>query len=128
MGYEYKVVPAPTKGAKVKGIKAPQDRFAHTIENLINELGAEGWVYLRSDTLPNERKSIFGARKVTDQSLLVFGREAFDAPVVEAEPYIDPAYREAKVEEPKVETAVAEEPAPAPEEPTASPSLGAATR
>ena len=42
-GWEYKVVPAPTKGLKGKGVKGAEGRFAHALENLMNEMGAEGW-------------------------------------------------------------------------------------
>ena len=44
--YEYKVVPAPTKGTKAKGVKTPHGRFANSIEGSLNMLAAEGWEYL----------------------------------------------------------------------------------
>ena len=43
MRYEYKILPAPTKGQKAKGLKAPEARFANTLEECLNEQAAEGW-------------------------------------------------------------------------------------
>ena len=36
--YEYKVVPAPTKGLKVKAIKTPEGRFALTVQEVLNAM------------------------------------------------------------------------------------------
>lgn len=72
--YEYKVVPAPTKGAKIKGVKTAEDRFAHALMDLMNDLGKKGWEYLRADTLPtNERAGLVG-RTTKYQNMLVFRR------------------------------------------------------
>ncbi len=73
--YEYKVVPAPEKGRKGKGVKGPRERFANALEALMNELGAEGWTYLRADTLPNEERSGLTGSSTTYQNMLVFCRE-----------------------------------------------------
>jgi hypothetical protein len=74
MAYEYKVVPAPARGAKARGLKTTAARFAHALEALMNELGAEGWEYVRADTLPcEERKGLTGTT-TTYQNLLVFRR------------------------------------------------------
>ena len=35
--HEYKVVPAPMKGMKAKGVKGTPARFAHALEVLMNE-------------------------------------------------------------------------------------------
>lgn len=72
--YEYKVVPAPKKGLKAKGIKSTEDRFAHALETAMNTLGAEGWEYQRSDTLPSEERSGLTRRVTTFQNMLVFRR------------------------------------------------------
>ncbi|MCO4848017.1 MAG: DUF4177 domain-containing protein [Yoonia sp.] len=72
--YEYKVVPAPKKGLKVKGVKSSEDRFAHALETVMNTLGAEGWEYQRSDTLPSEERSGLTGRVTTFQNMLVFRR------------------------------------------------------
>jgi len=123
--YEYKVVPAPTKGLKSKGVKTSQDRFANALETAMNALGAEGWEYQRTDTLPCEERSGLTGRVTTFQNMLVFRRvveeivpqvtepaavtaeepieetvtaEADDTPEVEAKPLdADPARPEPQV-------------------------------
>ncbi|MDA9224804.1 DUF4177 domain-containing protein, partial [Tateyamaria sp.] len=59
--WEYKVVPAPKKGTKVRGIKGPEERFAHTLETLMNEMGIIGWEFQRVEILPSlERSGLTG--------------------------------------------------------------------
>ena len=72
--YEYKVVPAPEKGLKAKGIKHPADRFAHALETAMNQLGADGWEYWRAESLPATERSGFTGSKITERHLLVFRR------------------------------------------------------
>ncbi|WP_299424399.1 DUF4177 domain-containing protein [uncultured Shimia sp.] len=74
MTYEYKVVPAPTRGQKAKGIKGPEGRFANALEIEMNRLGAEGWEYLRADTLPHEERSGLTGSSTSYRSVLVFRR------------------------------------------------------
>lgn len=72
--FEYKAVPAPTAGAKEKGVKTTGDRFALAITNLLNEMAGEGWEYVRAETLPCvERKGLTGSQQ-TYQNILVFRR------------------------------------------------------
>lgn len=73
--YEYKVVPAPKKGLKGKGLKNTDTRFANALMVEMNELGAEGWEYQRSDTLPCEERSGLRGRNTTFLNMLVFRRE-----------------------------------------------------
>lgn len=72
--YEYKVVPAPKKGLKAKGIKSAEDQYANALETAMNALGAEGWEYQRSETLPSEERSGLTRRVTTFQNMLVFRR------------------------------------------------------
>lgn len=87
--YEYKVVPAPQRGEKAKGVKTTADRYALALMNAMNRLGREGWEYLRADTLPcEERVGLTGSRS-TFQHMLVFRRplaEGAVAPVVDSTP------------------------------------------
>jgi hypothetical protein len=86
--YEYKVVPAPARGEKTKGIKGTDARFAHALTRLMNSLAADGWEYLRAESLPcEERTGLTRSLTVTQQNLLVFRRELEldDAPYAEAE-------------------------------------------
>jgi len=73
--FEYKVVPAPRKGEKSKGAKTTPDRFALALTLVMNDLGRDGWEYLRADTLPcDERVGLTGS-KTAFQNMLVFRRE-----------------------------------------------------
>lgn len=73
-GFEYKVVPAPTKGAKAKGVKTPEARFSLSVEQMLNTYGAQGWEYQRTDTLPStERSGLTGSQNVW-RHVLIFRR------------------------------------------------------
>jgi|GEM_PF-415886 len=74
--YEYKVIPAPARGEKARGLKTTADRFAHALELALNPLGAEGWEFTGAETLPVEERSGFAGRVTTVfQNVLVFRRE-----------------------------------------------------
>ena len=72
--YEYRVVPAPKQGTKAKGVRSYEDRFAHALQSLMNELGAQGWDYVRADTLPAEERQGLTGRVTVYQNMLVFRR------------------------------------------------------
>jgi len=72
--YEFKVVPAPRRGDKVRGLRATEDRFAFALMQVMNDLGRDGWDYVRADTLPcDERVGLTGTR-TSFQNMLVFRR------------------------------------------------------
>lgn len=77
--YEYKMLPAPTRGVKAKGVKSPEARFAHALELEINALAAEGWEYLRADTMPHEERQGLTGSATTFRTLLVFRRNLVSA-------------------------------------------------
>lgn len=72
--YEYKVVPAPHRGTKAKGIKTPEGRFALSVEDMLNDLGAQGWEYQRAELLPSEEKSGLTGSTTNWRNVLVFRR------------------------------------------------------
>jgi hypothetical protein len=72
--FEYKVIPAPKRGEKARGIKTTEDRFAYALTLLMNDLGADGWDYVRADALPCEERTGFTGTKTTFQNVLVFRR------------------------------------------------------
>ncbi|MCE0504159.1 DUF4177 domain-containing protein [Roseivivax sp. GX 12232] len=76
--YEYRVLPAPEKGKRVKGVKGAKARFAHSIETLMNDMGTEGWEYVRADTLPSEERAGLGSTVTEWRTLLVFRRPRLD--------------------------------------------------
>ena len=88
-GWEYKVVPAPTKGIKARGVKGPEGRFAHAIEALMNDMGAQGWEYLRAETLPSVERAGLTGSTTQWRNLLVF-RRALGTPLDDFEPELLP--------------------------------------
>ena len=72
--YEYRVIPAPEKGVKAKGVKAPEDRFALVLEELMNEMGADGWEYQRAETLPSTERAGLTGSTTNWRHVLVFRR------------------------------------------------------
>ncbi len=108
--YEYRVVPAPRRGEKARGVKTTEERFALALTGLMNTLGAEGWDYVRADTLPcDERAGLTGGTKTSYQNMLVF-RRPLAAPVL-AVPVTAAAPAAVPVQTPTVQTPAA--PAPA---------------
>ena len=90
--YEYKVVPAPKKGQRAKGIRGTEGKFANALQNLMNEQGADGWEYQRTDTLPCEERSGLRGKTTVFQNMLVFRRilaEGETAPITAAVDDVD---------------------------------------
>ena len=73
--YEFKVMPAPRRGEKARGVKTTEERFALALAGLMNAMGAEGWDYVRADTLPVDERSGLTGTKTTFHTMLVFRRE-----------------------------------------------------
>ncbi|MGB1236120.1 MAG: hypothetical protein ACPG5U_10325 [Planktomarina sp.] len=106
--FEYKVVPAPTKGKRSKWIRGAATRFADRLEQVFNEMGAEGWEYVRTDTLPNEERKGLSNVVVTYRNLLVFRKMIIDPALQQARQLVldDKVHRpvallEAPAEDPK---------------------------
>lgn len=76
--YEYKVVPAPSKGRKARGVKGTENRFAFALENVMNEMAAEGWEFQRTETLPSEERSGLTSTTTTFRNVMVFRRGRAD--------------------------------------------------
>ncbi len=72
--YEYLTVPAPLKGAKVKGLKTASERFAYQLTLLLNQLAGEGWEYWRAETLPSEERKGLTGTAIVQHNLLIFRR------------------------------------------------------
>ncbi len=90
--YEYKVVPAPQKGTKAKGVKTPEGRFANSVEQVLNQMGQDGWEYQRSELLPSEERTGLTGSVTNWRNVLVFRRalQAEVPQVLEAEPEREP--------------------------------------
>ncbi|WP_295530348.1 DUF4177 domain-containing protein [uncultured Thioclava sp.] len=72
--FEYKVIPAPARGEKERGLKTGIDRFAHTLSGLMNDMAVQGWEYLRAETLPAEERTGLTGKTTVYHNLLVFRR------------------------------------------------------
>lgn len=108
--YEYKVVPAPTKGLKAKGIKTPEGRFANSVQSVLNTQGGEGWEYLRSELLPSDERTGLTGSTTHWRNVLVFRRALPGVQVVTIPEAAVPADEPAVVEVPAVNVPVVEVP------------------
>jgi hypothetical protein len=73
--YDYKVIPAPKKVKRVKGVSGAEELFALTLTDSINEVARQGWEYVRAEHLPSEAPRGWLRAAVTgDQAVLVFRR------------------------------------------------------
>lgn len=111
--YEFRVIPAPTKGQKAPGIKTNEARFAYAVEELMNDLAQDGWMYHRADTLPMEVREGLRGTKTIFQTLLVFRREIAEEVVEVQAPKATATIEPAPLKTPKPAAAT---PAPAPVE------------
>ncbi len=74
--YEYKVVPAPKRSKRVRGVRGPEDLFALTLTDAINEVARQGWEYVRAEHLPAEAPGgWFRGGTSGEQTVLVFRRD-----------------------------------------------------
>ena len=78
--YEYRVVPAPRKGEKARGVRSGEARFALAMSRLFNHMGAQGWEFVRADTLPSEERVGLTGTEVRYHALLVFRRSLAPEP------------------------------------------------
>lgn len=82
--HEFKVIPAPRRGEKARGVKTTEERFALALTALMNEMAAEGWDYVRAETLPVDERAGLTGTKTTFQNVLVFRRALAEAVVAPA--------------------------------------------
>ncbi|WBU57554.1 DUF4177 domain-containing protein [Paracoccus sediminicola] len=108
--YEYSAVPAPMRSEKAKGTKDPAERYALTLSDAINKMAADGWEYLRAETLPSEERSGLTGRTTLFHNLLIFRR-----PTSAAARGVSPAPTDVQRHAPPVSTS----PRPAPVTPPA---------
>ena len=76
MAHEYKVIPAPRRGKRGRNTKGPVGRFAYAVESTLNEMAADGWEFVRAETLGAEEREGMMRRKIeTFYGVLVFRRD-----------------------------------------------------
>ena len=74
--YDYKVIPAPRRAKRMKGVHAPEELFAHTLSEAISELSRQGWEYLGSETMTAEAPRGWFRRGLAEPlTVLVFRRQ-----------------------------------------------------
>ena len=76
--YQYRVIPAPSKGLKAKGVKGPEACFSNTIEDLMNLMGLQGWEFQRVEKLPSVERSGLTGSTTKWRNVLVFRKPHFD--------------------------------------------------
>lgn len=80
MRYEYIVIAAPTRIERAKRKLSAAERLADTMTAAINEMAADGWEYLRTETMTVEdKKGRFSKVEEVIETVLVFRRSV--APV-----------------------------------------------
>lgn len=100
--YEYKVIPAPSRGLRGKGVKGAEGKFANALETVMNQMGADGWEYQRAETLPSEERAGIASKSTVFRNVLVFRRDLqndvatfkpklLDAPTPDLDPEIETA-------------------------------------
>ncbi len=127
--YEYKVVPAPVRAVKAKGLKTTAERFSHALAERINAEAAGGWQFQRTESLACEERSNLGRVKTSVQTVMVFSRLLGEvrpdagaalaaAQVAQSEYYVDasayadePVYDEPRHEHPEHDAPQYEAPA-----------------
>ena len=127
--FEYTAIPAPIRSEKAKAAKTPAERYALTLTDEINRMAADGWEYLRAETLPSEERSGLTGRTTLFHNLLIFRRAKATAvkpralTQAEAKPAIAPTAPTVKPAEaaPKRAEPASEAEAATPVSPTASP-------
>ena len=73
--FDYKVVPAPQRVKKVRGITDAADLFALTLTDAINEVARQGWEYVRAERMVAEAPGGFLRKAAaSEQTMLVFRR------------------------------------------------------
>lgn len=72
--YEYKVVPAPSKGIKGKGVRGAEARFSFAIQELMNGMAGYGWEYQRAETLPSVERAGLTGTTTEWRNVLIFRR------------------------------------------------------
>lgn len=84
--YEYRVVPAPERGIRRRGLRDPGERYAAALEQALAAEAEDGWEYLRTELMPvTERRSWFGRARTVQRAMMIFRRPTAAAARVAAE-------------------------------------------
>jgi len=112
--FEYKVVPAPHKGTKAKGVKTPEARFANSVEIILNEMAAEGWEYQRAELLPSDERTGLTGTTTNWRNVLIFRRALIEEVTAPGTPEFAAAAPPVKDPQSRPSVAPRHEPEPVP--------------
>lgn len=73
--FEYKLVKAPQKSNRYDGLKKFDDKFAHTLMDVMNDVASEGWQFLRKEVMTETRRAGLFGRKTLSHDYLVYRRQ-----------------------------------------------------
>jgi len=126
--YDYKVIPAPRRVKRLRGVHEAAELFAHTLTEAINEHAREGWEYVRAESLTAETpRGWFRRPAEEDQTVLVFRRERESlGPRIAAVHEAPPAERHSAPETERAEPNIFAERRTPPSAPRREPGLGPA--
>ena len=75
MGYEYRVIPAPRRLKRIKGMSSTAEIFAATLTESINAEARGGWEYVRSESLTAEEPAgWFRRAAIVEETMMIFRR------------------------------------------------------
>ena len=73
---EYRIVAAPVRARRKAPGSDDTARYVSTLEEEVNRMAAAGWTFLRTETMPHQRRrGLFRKVEETVSTLLVFSRE-----------------------------------------------------
>jgi len=72
--YEYQVVKTPSKSVKYKGLDREADAFAQTLMDGMNTLARDGWQFVRTEVMVEQRRSWLGVRTRRSHDYMVYRR------------------------------------------------------
>lgn len=109
--FEYTVIPAPSRGEKVRGARTGAERFSYALLTEMNRMAANGWEYVRAETLPCEERSGLTSRTTVFHNVLVFRRAV---PVAQAQHPIVATHEQPSRPAPRAVSAATQDHAPPP--------------
>jgi hypothetical protein len=76
MDYEYRVIPAPKRLKRIKGVSSMPELFAAMLTDAINAEARQGWEYVRSESLAAEEPAGWLRRAaMVEETMMIFRRE-----------------------------------------------------
>ena len=71
--FEYKLVKTPAKRTRYTGLSKSDDPFAITLMDAMNQIGSDGWQFVRQEIMTETRRKFLG-RKNIEHVYMVYRR------------------------------------------------------